>query len=90
MVIYFVDDAWTVAGPGDLDGMAFSTPDRDRDMNAASCASGQVGSWWYNSCAFGKFSGRWEPHAAGNEFLGIRWGDDNNNLQYSALMIQVV
>ena len=89
MVIYFVDDAWTVAGSTDLDGMAFSTPGRDRDMNAYNCASGNVGCWWYNSCAAGKFLGRWEPHADGKEMYGIRWLDDYN-LQYSALMIKVV
>ena len=88
-IYLFVDDAWTVAGDKDLDGMAFTAPDRDNDLNAVNCANGQVGCWWYNSCAAGKFSGRWEPHAAGKEYHGIRWGDDKN-LQYSALMIKVV
>ena len=87
--IYFVDDAWTVAGDKDLDGMAFTALDRDNDLSAANCASHKVGCWWYNSCAAGKFSGRWEPHAVGKEYLGIRWRYDYN-LQYSALMIKVV
>ena len=69
--------------------MAFTALDRENDLANGNCARGNVGCWWYNSCADGKFTGRWEPHAAGKEYQGIWWGDDTN-LQYAALMIKVV
>ena len=89
-IYYFVDDAWTVAGDNDLDGMAFTALDRDNDMRSDfNCAVRKVGCWWYNDCTTGKFTGEWEPSGPNKDLKGILWGDDYN-LQYSALMIKVV
>ena len=89
MFIYSAEDMWTATGSLKLDGMAFTAYDRDNDRkNDGNCAISVVGSWWYRACAKGKFTGVWEP-PAGDEFKGIWWGDDTN-LQYAALMIQVV
>ena len=87
--MYLAGDEWTIAGTKDLDGMAFTAADRDNDLANGNCANGNIGSWWYNNCAEGKFTGNWGPLAAGKEYQGIRWGSDYN-LQYATLMIKVV
>ena len=36
---------------GNLDGMPFSTYDRDNDNGSGNCARGKIAGWWYNYCA---------------------------------------
>ncbi|XP_061190416.1 ryncolin-1-like [Saccostrea echinata] len=49
--------------PGDpplhLPGMYFSTPDRDNDHDAGSCAAGLKGGWWFNRCHQAFLNGLW-------------------------------
>ncbi|XP_062579557.1 fibrinogen-like protein A isoform X2 [Saccostrea cucullata] len=35
---------------GTMDGMPFSTYDRDNDLSSTYCASVHQGGWWYNNC----------------------------------------
>ena len=35
---------------GNLQGMPFSTPDRDNDNSSGNCAQSARGGWWFNSC----------------------------------------
>jgi hypothetical protein len=89
-LLYFVylDDWWTTAGVYYLDGFGFSTNDRDNDGISGSCALTDIGGWWYNECAKGKFTGGWEPYPAGEENKGIRWGSDYY-LTYVTMLIKV-
>lgn len=65
-----------------IDGMDFSTRDRDNDKTGGSCATSHKSGWWYNSCYY-KF------HANGIYGLkttsGIQW-DGSNNIEKSIAM----
>ena len=89
--IYFAEDEWTVDGDNDIDGMAFTTLDRDNDHADENCASDHMGCWWYNSCSSGQLSGEWGLQETGTseEYHGLLWGSEYN-IQYAVLMIKVV
>ena len=42
----------TFSGGHSLNGMKFSTKDRDNDNNGGKCANINTGGWWYNSCSY--------------------------------------
>merc|ERR1712130_543959 len=42
-----------------LDGMKFTTKDRDKDGSRdRNCAKAQTGGWWYNRCTFAHLTGQ--------------------------------
>jgi len=43
----------------DLNGMEFSTKDRDNDKWYNSCASTNHGAWWYNRCQYSNLNGEY-------------------------------
>ena len=45
------------SGADNLNGMAFSTHDRDNDLHGNNCAQGYKGGWWYNSCMWSQLNG---------------------------------
>ena len=64
-----------IAGPHSLNGMSFTTKDKDNDKSSANCAvnyaGGNAGGWWYNACTdifpnnkyksnFGKYLNGWK------------------------------
>ena len=54
-----------------LNGMFFTTKDRDNDENSGNCANISNGGWWYKSCAEAFLTGTYE--ASNTEFKS-RWG----------------
>ena len=50
-------DSMTQRGGGNLNGMQFSTHDRDNDRNGGNCAAGSRGGWWYNNCYHSNLNG---------------------------------
>ena len=49
-------DPIIASGVGNLNGMRFTTRDRDNDKWGLNCAvhnvDGDAGGWWYNSCSY--------------------------------------
>jgi len=58
-----------------LDGMEFSTKDKDNDKFPGSCAKTRKGGWWYNSCGAANLNGNWYPSTTCNKAKpdGIYW-----------------
>ena len=42
-------DSMTSPGAGNLNGMKFSTPDRDNDKHGTFCAKTYKQGWWFNA-----------------------------------------
>ena len=68
------------SGGGDnLNGMAFSTRDRDHDnWGYGSCSKtrGGEGGWWFNVCTITALTGTNYNDITKNEFTGIWWWTD--------------
>ena len=47
---------------GNLDGMAFSTHDRDNDRSGGNCAQSLSAGWWYNNCQCTHLNGPYNGH----------------------------
>ncbi|XP_035229137.1 techylectin-5A-like, partial [Stegodyphus dumicola] len=61
----------------DVNGVAFSTKDKDNDIHEGSCAVSFKGAWWYTKCHSSNLNGFYlkgphESHADGVEWHGFR------------------
>ena len=54
-----------------LNGMQFTTHDRDNDRSSGNCAANRQGAWWYNNCAESNLNGLYLRGA--NDCKGVRW-----------------
>ena len=61
----------SMAGSHSLNGMQFSTYDRDNDKRSDNCAVAFQGAWWYNSCHHSNLNGKYLRGA--NDCKGVRW-----------------
>jgi hypothetical protein len=57
-----------------INGMAFSTKDRDNDQYSDSCSRGRNGAWWYSKCGASNLNGYYYngTYSPGDE-SGIIW-----------------
>uniref|UniRef100_A0A182N3F4 Fibrinogen C-terminal domain-containing protein n=1 Tax=Anopheles dirus TaxID=7168 RepID=A0A182N3F4_9DIPT len=73
------------------DGMKFSTPDRDNDEHAGSCAAFYASGWWYRNCMNCNLNGQFkqfDPNNATMNWFGFR--DDLQGLKEATMMIREV
>ena len=54
-------------------GMAFSTKDRDNDLNGGDCANRCKGGWWFNSCLDSNLNGLYHHGKHPTLWEGVNW-----------------
>ena len=68
---------WGIGAAGDsmtrhnLNGMSFSTHDRDNDGSSSNCAAARTGAWWYNSCTYSNLNGLYLDGRSDGD--GVTW-----------------
>ena len=63
------------SGRDNLNGMAFTTPDRDNDLHGAgyNCAHGSKGGWWFNACMQSQLNGIYHHDTTPSAWEGVIW-----------------
>ena len=61
------------SGTVNINGMAFSTHDRDNDLSGGNCAQGFNGGWWYNSCLRSQLNGIYHHDTTPRGGEGVFW-----------------
>ena len=56
-----------------LNGMAFSTHDRDNDLSRSNCAQDWKGGWWYNDCIWSQLNGMYHHATTPREYEAVYW-----------------
>ena len=64
-------DSMTRSGSTNLNGMPFSTHDRDNDRYSLNCAVSWSGAWWYNRCTDSNLNGLYLDGRSDND--GVTW-----------------
>jgi ficolin len=58
-----------------LNGMPFSTRDRDNDpYTTVNCAENYKGGWWYNNCMQAQLNGIYRHNTATRGWMAVIWG----------------
>ena len=56
-----------------INGMAFSTYDRDNDLSSGNCALNNKGGWWYRACTYSHLNGLYYHDTAPTTWLAVLW-----------------
>ena len=76
----------------DLNGMQFSTHDRDNDIWSTNCAVSNRGAWWYRGCTYSNLNGLYLSGQSNSN--GVTWYHFNatapswNTLRYSDMKLR--
>ena len=68
-------DSMTRRGNANLNGMQFTTCDRDNDRSSGNCAVSYRGAWWYNGCYASNLNGLYLNGRSNS--AGFIWGHFN-------------
>ena len=75
----------------DLNGMQFSTLDRDHDQRSDNCAAYYGGGWWFNNCFRCNLNGPYICGAVQKGWVGMIWytfRGGSNSLKYTEMKIR--
>ena len=61
------------SGGHNINGMAFSTYDRDNDLNSGNCAQSYKGGWWHNSCTCSLLNGIYHHGTTTSLYEVVYW-----------------
>jgi hypothetical protein len=71
-----------------LNGMYFTTKDRDNDRNGGNCAASYAsGGWWYNSCTWSSLNGRY-PKSSKDKVPALFWGLKGETMRTTVMMVR--
>ena len=79
----------SIAGDHSLNGMMFSTYDRDNDNNEYGCARVRLGAWWHNTCGHSSLNGHYYRGGVVN-FRGVKWSTfrGDYSLKYAQMKLR--
>ena len=87
---------WGIGAAGDsmtihnLNGMSFSTRDRENDRSSSNCAVSYQGAWWYRICAYSNLNrvyGWSDSSGVGWYYINAAAGNWNTSLCYSDMKL---
>ena len=82
----------SMTGSHSLNGMQFSTHDRDNDESSGNCAASNRGGWWYNNCHHSNLNGLYldgQSNTAGVTWLNFNATSTSwNTLRYSDMKLR--
>ncbi|XP_056020472.1 ryncolin-1-like, partial [Ostrea edulis] len=70
-----------------LNGMYFSTKDRDNDLAGGNCPVYHAGVWWYNHCTWSNLNGVYQSSKNGNRKT-LFWGKGHESMKSTKMMIR--
>lgn len=79
-----------IAHGGSVNGMAFSTRDRDHDKSSRNCAKLYNGGWWYNDCFWSNLNGDYvyKGGVFSDKFTWFPWKMNHYSLKTSKMKLK--
>ena len=63
----------SISGGHSINGMSFSTHDRDNDLNSSNCARSFKGGWWYRVCTWSQLNGIYHHDTTPRSTEAVLW-----------------